>query len=615
MHFNVKKRDGPARIGEFVIEEKTVTTPNIFYINTQRFTAPDFANILITDDKLEAEKPTMKVLGSIFSPEKSTKKDDFAVSNYLVYPKDVSQEVHAFAIQLNKKNKSNCYVLPANVDIIDKAVKNNDASIFIVANAAQLFSQQSKFVEFVTTAREKIGYQKMLYLPSIGAPTNLAILAYIGVDFFDSISAILAARNNTLLFSTGACEKNALVELPCNCPSCNKFKGAPSEMTYSQILVHNYYSISNELKQVRNAISQGNLRELVEVRVRTYPSLTAILRTLDNDYYDFLEERVPVTRKSQLLSTTKESLSRPEIKRFQKQVIERYEKPESTKILLLLPCSSKKPYSFSKSHKLFRERLFDVKNPHVVHEVIITSPLGIVPRELELTYPASSYDISVTGHWDEDEKTMIRTMLKQYLEKNSYNETIVHLPAPLQEFVNDLLHNPVITCVDKPTSSESLEKLSDALQKSTDSYEKITASKRVNEDVGSLASFQFGKKAAKTLLKGSQIRGKYPYQKIFSEQKQIGMIAKERGLTSLTMEGAERLKEFRNYWVEIYDDFLLKGSVLAPGVKNADKAIRIGEEVLVFKNRALCAVGVAQMNGKEMKESSKGEAVKIRHSI
>ena len=161
MQFSVKKRDGPARIGEFVVEEKTVTTPNIFYINTQRFPAPEFADILITNDKLEAKKPTMKVLESIFSQEKSTKKDDFFVSNYLVYSKDVSKDLHAFAIQLNKKNKSNCYVLPANADIIDKAVKDNDASIFIVANAAQLFSQQSRFVEFVTTAREKIGYSKI----------------------------------------------------------------------------------------------------------------------------------------------------------------------------------------------------------------------------------------------------------------------------------------------------------------------------------------------------------------------------------------------------------------------------------------------------------------------
>jgi predicted RNA-binding protein len=34
-----------------------------------------------------------------------------------------------------------------------------------------------------------------------------------------------------------------------------------------------------------------------------------------------------------------------------------------------------------------------------------------------------------------------------------------------------------------------------------------------------------------------------------------------------------------------------------------------------LKNNNLCAVGVAQMNGKEMRESTHGEAVKIRHKI
>jgi archaeosine synthase len=55
--------------------------------------------------------------------------------------------------------------------------------------------------------------------------------------------------------------------------------------------------------------------------------------------------------------------------------------------------------------------------------------------------------------------------------------------------------------------------------------------------------------------------------------------------------------------------------VFVPGVKNADESIRIGDEVLIRKNKQLCGVGVALMNGKEMNESRQGEAVKIRHHI
>ena len=93
------------------------------------------------------------------------------------------------------------------------------------------------------------------------------------------------------------------------------------------------------------------------------------------------------------------------------------------------------------------------------------------------------------------------------------------------------------------------------------------------------------------------------------------MVVKERGLISLTLDGAKRLLKSNDYWVEIYDDFELVGSVFAPGVKNTDKKIRKGDEVIVIKNNKLAGVGVAQMNGQEMKSLNYGEAVKIRHRI
>jgi archaeosine synthase len=93
------------------------------------------------------------------------------------------------------------------------------------------------------------------------------------------------------------------------------------------------------------------------------------------------------------------------------------------------------------------------------------------------------------------------------------------------------------------------------------------------------------------------------------------MITKERGLISLTLNGGEKLVSSKKYFVEIYDDFTLKGSVFAPGIKNADEKIRIGDEVIVLKNKKMAAVGVAQMNGDEMEQLNFGEAVKVRHKI
>jgi len=616
MHFSVKKRDGPARLGELVIADKKILTPNILFINTPRFKSPDFADLVVTNQNIKTEKPALRIKGSVFSALTGKIKDELQISEYMIYLKDLPDELHLSAMKLYKKEKVNCYVVSGNKRIINYALENNSASFFIIGNTTQLYHQQSKFVDFITKLREKIGYQKMIYTPCIGDPTSLALLTYIGIDFFDSVSAILAARRRNLLFSTGEYNINDLEEVPCSCPACNGFEGKPYEMNFQQILSHNYFALSDEIKHVINAICRGNLRELVEIRVRADPSLTALLRCLDQDHYDFVEERTPIIRKNRLLATTIDALHRAEIKRFQERIIDRYKKPECTKILLLLPCSAKKPYSFSKSHRRFKEILDNLKNPQIIHEVIITSPLGIVPKELELTYPASAYDIPVTGFWDEDEKKMIQELLKRYLEENRYEKVILHLPKVVGEIIEGIVKEPVKTEIESsPTSHESLERLSNILKNSTESYAKIKPSIRKKEDMKSLASYQFEKEIADELLKDCKIQGKYPYQKIMHNNTQLGMTTKERGLISLTIDGAKIIAKFGKYWVKIHNDFTLKGSVFAPGVKDADESIRINDEVIVLKNNNLCAVGVSQMNGNEMRESTHGEAVKIRHKI
>ena len=135
------------------------------------------------------------------------------------------------------------------------------------------------------------------------------------------------------------------------------------------------------------------------------------------------------------------------------------------------------------------------------------------------------------------------------------------------------------------------------------------------EEITELASYQFGRKIAEALLKDSEIKGKYPYRKIFENNIQLGMISEKRGIISLTLDGARKINSKNNYFVNIDNDFEIKGSVLAPGVLSADELIRIGDEVFIFKNNYLMAVGVAQMNGKTMTKSNYGEAVKVRHKI
>ena len=210
---------------------------------------------------------------------------------------------------------------------------------------------------------------------------------------------------------------------------------------------------------------------------------------------------------------------------------------------------------------------------------------------------------------------MIRALLKDFLRRNSYDATIIHLPKAMQEFLSDLLQDPHVTCQENPSSVESLIAFSRELQEQTSHMPQVRPTQRFYENVFSLASYQFGPTLAKLLMQDCTIKGKYPYQKIMLKNTQLGMLTEERGCISLTMEGAQRLLDSQQYWVEISDDFVLKGSVFAPGIQQADTSIRIGDEVLVVKHNQLCGVGVALMNGAEMIQATQGEAVKIRHHI
>ena len=209
------------------------------------------------------------------------------------------------------------------------------------------------------------------------------------------------------------------------------------------------------------------------------------LRDIDRNHFKTVEELFPVSG-GPFTASSEMSLRRPDIIRFQRRLVERYKKPRSARTLVLLPCSARKPYSFSKSHGLFREAISS-SGCKDVHEVIVTSPIGLVPRELECYHPASNYDIAVTGYWTLEEQRMIDQLLKQYLKKNKYQNIIVHLP----EEMNWLDVKGTWTCKDHPTSAPSLKSLSQELK--AISEPKKTGNK-LNKRVDEMASrflFQF----------------------------------------------------------------------------------------------------------------------------
>ncbi len=457
--------------------------------------------------------------------------------------------------------------------------------VLVIANGYELRDDARKLVKTVIDIREKAGYNVLICAPGLADASNLALLAYMGIDVFDDSVA-------------RAFGINKIMSMPEGLSVCDE------DMTE-----YNVSAMEEECRKVKLFIEGGRLRELVDQREFSSPISVATLRIFDDEGYAYQEEACS-TVGCRFACNTVQALRRPDVLRYRRMILERYHKPAHKRILLLLPCSAKKPYHISKTHKRFASAIHTASHDTLVHEVIITSPLGIVPRELDTFYPANSYDIPVTGEWKPEEKQFIRDMLSHLLEQG-YDKVISHLGED-SDLIRGLCEMEE-TVIGDPTSPASLTKLDETLRAAAKGIKCGNYGEDRRETVRSVLGFQFGNDVAEAIMEnGTVCIGKFPYWKIIRDNVQLGMMTAERGMISLTLDGAKILSSMNRNVVEMMD-FELKGNLFAVGVVKADPSIRIGDEAVIVLNGVVKGVGVAMMSGREMTELSRGIAVRIRH--
>lgn len=473
-------------------------------------------------------------------------------------------------------------------------VIDDSADVVVVPNAYELRKDPRRIVDVVVRLREAAGFGRLLCMLGIGEPSTVAILSYMGVDLFDDSLPRAAGLERVLLMPE-----------------------AEVAMGDGDVAGANVDYMEAELAKVRMFIRADRLRELADQRSFSSPSNVALLRLYDQNAYGYAEETCS-TVGCRFSCNSTQALRRPDLKRYRDRMRD-YRKPEHKRILLLLPCSAKKPYHVSKTHRAFASAIHTAQHDTLVHEVIVTSPLGMVPRELDACYPANSYDIPVTGEWKCEERAMIREMVGSLIQQG-YDKVICHLGDDY-ELVEGLAEMEC-TVVGDPTSPKSLENLDKALRAAAKGMEPVDYLVDRNNLARGLLEFQFGRDIADILMdENTYAIGKFPYWKFIREdpedrkkKTQLGMMTPERGMVSLTLEGAEILAEAGYATVEIMD-FELKGNLFAVGVIRADPRIRIGDEAIIVCDGQVRGVGVAMMCGREMTDLKRGIAVKVRHKI
>ena len=585
--YEVRKRDGAARIGQLSIRDEKLQTPLLFRVDSLSAGEEGF-EVIHTEDanfnELFQEDLWDAPRGAVLLPD-----------------------VHPLFTK------------------VQEAIPSLSVDCYVLSFASALLYNPREFARRIIDARNVIPPDVALWVPAIATAENAALLFYMGVDVVDDLNSVINGYQGIYQTEEGAVSLRELEELPCNCSVCSSLTAAElreKDGKEKLIAKHNTLLLEKELKKVKEHIRAGSLREYVELKVRSSPFFTAVLRILDLENEEYFERRTPVARNHGMMANTMESLKRVEVKRFASRVQERYEPPKR-KILLLLPCSARKPYSLSPSHKKFVEAIGPSRGR--IHELILTSPLGVVPRELEVIYPAAFYDIPVTGYWDAEERDWVSSCLRAYLEQNAkkYDQIVAHLSGAYKELcsrVADELGIDVMrTCEESEdvTSKEALNLLRERIAELCgDMGQRLSGFEKKAGMLRAMADYQFGIGAGSTLVSRKEdekikITGKFPKYELSMNGEVLARIVPEYGLLALTVKGARRIERFLSSYTVHIGDFIPKGSILAPGVVNAGEHIRENDEVIFVGEKAF-GVGRAKMCGWEMLESRKGVAVDVR---
>ena len=251
-----------------------------------------------------------------------------------------------------------------------------------------------EFIRTVTNVRTRFP-DKLVYLPAFGLPNDYPVLFYMGIDLLDD-SAIHLLGDERCVSEFGQYRGKGCIE-------------------------RNLGEKRRVMDLINLSLENNRFRELVETHSFTNFTREA-LRILDMEFYPYIQNFMDYRPKS-IVAASLEGVYRPEIVDFRNRMENLRQTADS---LLLMPCSAIKPYSNSKTHRILHSFIGQYLGG--IQEVIVTSPLGLVPRELESFFPAMYYDIPVTGHWFEEEKKVLRDIGERYFRNKKYANVFYLLP-------------------------------------------------------------------------------------------------------------------------------------------------------------------------------------------
>ena len=627
--------DGPARVGEYILGSTTYTTPLLASSFTSSESVIAYGTLgrdePLSDGPMLVSLPFVSQVDEL--PLSAVRESDSVILPSLLSLATINPKASDLVFEYQKKALLG---ISPSIDSTRTIIRiPSEANLETITQLADFGAHGATFSLNGQLGPQDFGAINLrsrlpLFMMAIAVgriePGLIPLLHYTGFDIIDIDHAQEAAAKDLRLWKNGS-EKIELgaARRFCSCPACAKLDNAKPEDLMSILLEHNLNIYKSVISESKEAMKSGRLRWLVESTTHNSPAHASLVRLVNREIYSFIEEFSPTTGPDALPVIGSESYNAPVVRRFRDYVANRYIAPDNKPLILLLPCSAKKPYSDSKSHRRFgaviESALYGMESR--VAQVILTSPLGLVPRELERIYPAGQYDIPVTGDWDTEEIEIGANALVTHLKKFSNSSVVIaHVSGGYLDIVRaaetKIEQSLIYTTPEgRATSRESLDALEESL---IDLKEVLSISggprRELEEIVSATADYQFGQGAGKILVpEQAKLKGK-PYRLILCsvDGNQVCSYVAESGTLSLTLVGGKLLAPLNRYWVRLDVPKIKGGSIFAVGIQEADHAIRPGDEVIIINGSGeVIAVGRSEMSGREMCELKRGRAVTVRH--
>jgi 7-cyano-7-deazaguanine tRNA-ribosyltransferase len=230
-------------------------------------------------------------------------------------------------------------------------------------------------IDSLITAKKNLPVNKPLHAFGVGLPMFFSLAAAVGVDLFDSASYALYAEDGRYMTVTGTRRIKNLEYFPCSCPICSStdpqaLRELPRQEQIEKLARHNLYIITQELKEVKQAIREGQLAELIENRAASHPKLLKAVHHIYKNS-EWLEKFDPVTKRSGFMYTGPLSTKRPAVLRHNKKLMSKF-----------FPSG----------------RVVNIK----------LTPIGIVPAELQGIYPMGQCEYPEEEKFNWDKKDFLQ---------------------------------------------------------------------------------------------------------------------------------------------------------------------------------------------------------------